>query len=62
MKRPLRMIVALSIGVAVLVLVNPARTILAQGNVLRAAWLLTELTYARTLADSVSVAAPVRGC
>jgi len=36
MKRPFRTIVALSIGVAVLVLVNPARTILAQGNVLRA--------------------------
>lgn len=35
---------------------------LGQDNVLRAAWLLAELTYAPTLAESVSVAAPARAC
>jgi len=40
----------------------PRRGLPGQGNVLRAAWLLAELTYARTLADSVSVAVPARGC
>jgi malate synthase len=40
----------------------PRRGLPGQGNVLRAAWLLAELTYARTLADSVSTAVPARGC
>jgi len=40
----------------------PRRGLPGQGNVLRAAWLLAELTYARTLADSVSIAVPARGC
>jgi len=40
----------------------PRRGLPGQGNVLRAAWLLAELTYARTLADSVSTALPARGC
>jgi len=40
----------------------PRRGLPGQGNVLRAAWLLAELTYARTLAESVSLAVPVRGC
>jgi malate synthase len=40
----------------------PRRGLPGQGNVLRAAWLLAELTYARTLADSLTAAAPARGC
>jgi len=40
----------------------PRRGLPGQGNLLRAAWLLAELTYARTLADSVSTALPARGC
>jgi malate synthase len=40
----------------------PRRGVAGQGNVLRAACLLAELTYARTLADSMTRAAPTRGC